>query len=240
MVTTKFPQQWKIDPYENSPPTTESDAVNEFNLNKLDYFDSMKGILLQNRKYISLLSEKKIRIDSIFVIDSISNNKHSFVYLKVFKTIEDLNYDFPATIKQIDVLVFDNSKFLRKLNIYTKKNYPFAVDLKLGYFNKDGNLFIKQFKMDEKSTIFTKEEQFNLSNAGEITRQSSAVIKLNKINITKQNTLKESNLVGSYRIYTSAISMCFQRAKNNYNTTITLLKLLLENFPINIQKILNI
>ncbi|RNA62655.1 hypothetical protein D1631_12265 [Chryseobacterium nematophagum] len=206
LQTTKFPKQWKIHPYEDSAPVSESDVINESNLNKLDYFDSVKGKLLKDRKYNSILKEKGTRIDSIFVIDSAYNKNRSFVYLKTFKTIEDSSYDFPPTVKQIDILIFQNSKFLRKLNIYNKKSYPFAIDLKLGYFNKDGNLFTKEFKIDEESTIATKEQQFKLSNDGNVVQQNSIIIEENKINITKQPTLKESIVVGNYKIYTSAIS----------------------------------
>lgn len=129
--------------------------------------------------------EKGIRLDSIFIVDSISNKKQSFIYLKTFKTIDDSNYDFPPAVHQIDILVFENSQFSRKLNIYTKKSYPFAIDLKLGYFNKDGNLFTKEFKTDEENTIFTKEEHFKLSNGGLI-KQNSTIIKENKSSIAKK------------------------------------------------------
>lgn len=206
LLTTKFPQQWRVHPYENSFPISESDTINESNLNKLDYFDNVKGKLLKNKKYISFMTEKRIRLDSIFVIDSISNKKQSFIYLKTFKTIEDPNYDFPPTVHQIDILVFENSQFSRKLNIYTKKSYPFAIDLKLGYFNKDGNLFTKEFKTDEESTIFTKEEHFKLSNDGLIIKQNSTIIKENKSSIEKKNILKEVDLIGAYKIYAPAVS----------------------------------
>ncbi|RMZ58432.1 hypothetical protein D1632_12480 [Chryseobacterium nematophagum] len=76
--------------------------------------------------------------------------------------------------------------------------------MKLGYFNKEGNLFTKEFKTDEESTIFTQEEQFNLSDNGEILKQNSRIIKDNKI--AKRNILKEPNLIGSYKIYAPAIS----------------------------------
>lgn len=206
LLTTKFPQQWRVRPYENSFPISESDAINESNLNKLDYFDNVKGKLLKNKKYISFMTEKGFRLDSIFVVDSISNKKQSFIYLKTSKTIEDPNYDFPPTVHQIDILVFENSQFSRKLNIYTKKSYPFAIDLKLGYFNKDGNLFTKEFKTDEENTIFTKEEHFKLSNDGLIIKQNSTIIKENKSSIAKKNILKEVDLIGAYKIYAPAVS----------------------------------
>jgi len=40
----------------------------------------MKGKLLKNKKYISFMIEKGIRLDSIFIVDSISNKK-TIVYL---------------------------------------------------------------------------------------------------------------------------------------------------------------
>ncbi|RMZ58433.1 hypothetical protein D1632_12485 [Chryseobacterium nematophagum] len=95
LLTIEFPQEWKIHPYESSSPISESDMMNESNLNKLDYFDNVKGKPVKTRNYISFLSEKGFRLDSIFVMDSISNKGRTFVYLKIFKTIEDPNYDFP-------------------------------------------------------------------------------------------------------------------------------------------------
>ncbi|MBD3906221.1 hypothetical protein NAL32_16505 [Chryseobacterium sp. Ch-15] len=206
LITTKFPSQWRIHPYESSFPISESDRINESNLNKLDYFDNVKGRLVKNRNYISFIKEKGIRLDSTFVVDSISNKNRLFVYLKTFKTIEDPSYDFPPTVNQIDILIFENSQFSQKLNVYTKKSYPFAIDLKLGYFNKDGNLFTKEFKTDEENTIFTKEEHFKLSNSGIITKQNSTIINENKGSIAKHKILKESDLIGAYKIYAPAIS----------------------------------
>lgn len=206
IITTKFPHQWKIDPYQSSVAISEYDIINESILNKLDYFDNVKGKLVKNRNYISFITEKGIRLDSTFVVDSISNKNQSFVYLKTFKTIKDPNYDFPPTVHQIDILIFENSQFSKKINIYTKKSYPFAIDLKLGYFSKDGNLFTKEFKIDEENTIFTKEEHFKLSSDGIITKQNSIIIKENKGSLVKQNILKQPNLVGAYKIYAPAIS----------------------------------
>lgn len=173
LLTTKFPQQWKVHIYESSLPVSKSDETHESNLNKLDYFETVQGKSAKNKNYNSILSEKGIRVDSIFVIDSISNKKQSFVYLKSFKTMEDPDYDFPPTVKQIDILVFEGSQFLRKLNIYAEKNYPFAVDIKLGYFNKEGDLVTKEFQTDEESTTFTKEERCKLSKNGKIVPPTS-------------------------------------------------------------------
>jgi len=206
LIITKFPPQWRIHPYESSFPISESDMINESNLNKLDYFTDVKGNLVENRNYIPFITEKGFRLDSTFVVDSISHKNQSFVYLKTFKTIEDPNYDFPPTVHQIDILVFINSQFSQRLNIYTKKSYPFAIYLKLGYFDKGGNLFTKEFKTDEENTKFTKEEHFKLSTNGLIAKQNSIIIEENKDNIVKQNILKESDLIGAYKIYAPAIS----------------------------------
>ncbi len=206
LIKTNFPQKWRVHPYQDSFPVSKSDINNESRLNTLDYFDDIKGKEVNNRIYNSLIEERGVRLDSTFVVDSISNKNHSFVYLKSYKTIADHDYDFPPTVHQIDMLIFENNRFINSLNIYTKKSYPFAIDLKIGYFDRDGNLFTKEFKTDEEYTKFVKEEHLKLSDHGVITKQSSRIFEENKENSGKQRAAEELDFVGTYKIYTLAIS----------------------------------
>ncbi|MFP3590568.1 hypothetical protein [Chryseobacterium sp. SIMBA_038] len=207
LLSIKFPQQWKTRPYNEMPPITESDSLNEVNLNSLDYFDNVKAKRISNiSRFQNLLLEKDQIIDSLFLIDSLSVGNNSFIYLKSYKTVNSKNYDFPPTIKEINILVFDHTKFKTKLNVYSKKSYPFAVELKLGYFTKSGILYTKEFKTDEEGTTYFKEEQKTLTNNGNIQTTSSKIIQPKLLAKKTEEKIALPNFKGEYSIETKAIS----------------------------------
>ncbi|WP_312076614.1 hypothetical protein [Chryseobacterium sp.] len=203
--TTKFPTQWNVGSYDESPSISKEDIDLEQKLNDLDYFDSIKGKSLKSKIYDSLLKESNQKIDSVFIIDSLSNKNTSFIYVKSFKTLNDNSYEFPPKIHEIDILVFSKSKFKKKINIYSDKNFPFFVDLKLGYLDKKGNLYIRQFETDEESTKFIREEHFSISENGNTKLISSQIIKQKESPLNNDN-FKPKEWKGFYEITTKAIS----------------------------------
>ena len=167
MLDVKFPNYWNTQTYSDSeaPPMTEEAVYFEQKLNDLDYFDSVEGRLVKSKFYNNFLTEKNQKIDSLFILDSISNKEISFVYIKSYKT-ENGKYDWPPTFQEIDLLIFSKSKFKKKVNIYSSQNYPFAVGMRLGYLNREGDLFVKEFDTDEEKTAFVKEEHLRISKDG--------------------------------------------------------------------------
>lgn len=163
----KFPDYWNTQTYSDSEaaPMTKEAVYFEEKLNNLDYFDSVKGRMIKTQFYNNFLTEKNQKIDSLFVLDSISNKNISFVYIKSYKT-EKGEYDWPPTFQEIDLLIFSNSKFKNKVNIYSSQNYPFAVGLRLGYLNHEGDLSVKEFDTDEEKTAFVKEEHIKIFKDG--------------------------------------------------------------------------
>jgi len=59
LLTTKFPKEWKENPYGKSHLTSLTDSTNESNLNNLNYFDNVKGKLVKRKRYFSNFSEKR-------------------------------------------------------------------------------------------------------------------------------------------------------------------------------------
>lgn len=175
ILDVKFPDYWNTQTYNDSeaPPMTKEAVYFEEKLNDLDYFDSVKGRLIKTKFYNTFLTEKNQKIDSLFILDSISNKDISFVYIKSYKT-ENGQYDWPPTFQEIDLLIFSKSKFKEKVNIYSCQNYPFAVGMRLGYLNREGDLFVKEFDTDEEKTAFVKEEHIQISKDGSTKLISSA------------------------------------------------------------------
>lgn len=167
IINVKFPNYWNTQTYSDSeaPPMTKEAVYFEKKLNDLDYFESVGGRLIKTKFYNNFLTAKNQKIDSLFILDSISNKEISFVYIKSYKT-ENGTYDWPPTFQEIDLLIFLKSKFKKKVNIYSSQNYPFAVGMRLGYLNREGDLFIKEFDTDEEKTAFVKEEHIQISKDG--------------------------------------------------------------------------
>ena len=165
----KFPPEWLVHIYHDSPMISKQDSLNQMNLDNLDYFSQVNDKRVYNlEKYNNIVNEENQKIDSLFIIDSIRNGQNSFVYVKSFKSLLDANYDFPPKIQEIDILIYDQGKYRRKLNIYSSRNFPYEVDLKLGYFNSEGILHTKEFELNESSTVFIQEKKQKLSETGEI------------------------------------------------------------------------
>lgn len=204
----QFPDYWNIQAYNDieAPPITKEAHYFEEKLNDLDYFDSVKGRLIKTKIYNNLLTKKNKKIDSLFVLDSISNKDITFVYIKSYKT-ENGNYEIPPTFQEIDLLIFSKSKFKEKVNIYSYQIYPYAVGMRLGYLNNQGDLFVKEFKTDEEKTTFVKEEHIQISKDGNVKLVSSSK-KADKKNTEKitGNTSSEIDWKGHYKITTKAIS----------------------------------
>lgn len=203
-----FPDQWNIQTYSDSeaPPMTEEAVYFEKKLNDLDYFTSTKGRLIKTKFYDNLIGKKNQKIDSLFILDSITNKDVSFVYIKSFKT-EKGNYEFRPTMNDIDLLIFSNSKFKKKLNIYSYRDYPYSVGIRLGYLNAKGDLYIKDFEVDEEKTALVKEEHIKISDNGNIKiildDKKSKMKK--QVEVTK-NITSLTNWKGTYKITTAAIS----------------------------------
>lgn len=175
LLEVNFPDQWNILAYldNDAPPMTTEAVYFEKKLNDLDYFDSFNGRPAKTEFYKKLLTKKNQKIDSLFILDSISNKDIAFVYIKSYKT-ENGNYDWPPTFQDIDLLIFSKSKFKEKVNIYSNRNYPYSAGIKLGYLDFKGNLFTKEFEIDEVNTTFVKEEHIKISNDGNVKIVSTA------------------------------------------------------------------
>lgn len=202
--TTSFPPQWKVHIYEELPTITKKDSLLQATLEGLNYFDDIKG--KKSNDYVNILKEKNQKIDLLYVIDSISNGNLSFVYIKTIKKSLEPNYDFPPIIREIDVLIYNKKTLKSKLNIYSEKNYPFAVDLKLGYLDKQGNLYSKHFQQDEENTTFILEKHQKINDTGNIILISEKKPKVLEKSNNKTEQSVSNNMAGSYYIKSKAVS----------------------------------
>ena len=170
-----FPESWDIRTYIDSeaPPMTKEAAYFEEKLNDLDYFDSTQGRLVKSKFYDKIFYKENQKIDSLFIIDSIFNKDISFVYVKSYKT-ENGNFEFPPKLREIDLLIFFNSKLKEKINIYFYRDYPYAVGVRLGHLSDKGDLYLKDFEVDEEKTSFVHEEHLQISTAGNIKSVSAS------------------------------------------------------------------
>ena len=170
-----FPESWDIRTYSDSeaPPMTKEAAYFEEKLNDLDYFESTKGRIVKSKFYDKIFYKENQKIDSLFILDSISNKNTSFVYVKSFKT-ENGNFEFPPKLREIDLLIFFNSKLKEKINIYSYRDYPYAVGMRLGHLSKRGDLYLKDFEVDEEKTSFVHEEHLHISADGNIKSVSAS------------------------------------------------------------------
>ena len=175
----KFPEYWNTQAHSDSEalPMTKEALYFEKKLNDLDYFDSVKGRLIKTKIYNNLLTKKNQKIDSLFILDSISHKDITFVYIKSYKS-ENGNYEFPPTFQEIDLLIFSKCKFKEKLNIYSYRDFPYSVGMRFGYLDSQGDLYVKEFKVDEEKTTFLKEEHIHIFNDGNTKLISS--VKKNK------------------------------------------------------------
>ena len=170
-----FPESWDIRTYSDSeaPPMTKEAAYFEEKLNDLDYFESTKGRIVKSKFYDKIFYKENQKIDSLFILDSISNKNTSFVYVKSFKT-ENGNFEFPLKLREIDLLIFFNSKLKEKINIYSYRDYPYAIGMRLGHLSDRGDLYLKDFEVDEEKTSFVHEEHLRISADGNIKSVSSS------------------------------------------------------------------
>lgn len=208
ITEVKFPDYWNTQIYSDSeaPPMTKEAVNYEEKLNALDYFDSVKGRLIKTKIYNNFLTKKNQKIDSLFILDSISNKDMTFIYIKSYKT-ENGNYEFPPTFQEIDMLIFSKSNFKEKVNIYSYRNYPYAVGMRLGYLNRQGDLYIKEFEIDEEKTTFVKEEHKQISMEGNVKLVSSVKkSKIKNLEEVKNNPKSLIDWKGNYEITTKAIS----------------------------------
>ena len=133
----KFPEYWNTQAHSDSEalPMTKEALYFEKKLNDLDYFDSVKGRLIKTKIYNNLLTKKNQKIDSLFILDSISHKDITFVYIKSYKS-ENGNYEFPPTFQEIALLIFSKCKFKEKLNTLkteTVLNYDHEMGFAVSY-----------------------------------------------------------------------------------------------------------
>ena len=218
-----FPESWDIRSYSDSeaPPLTKEAVFFEQKLNDLDYFESTKGRLVTSKFYDNILFKKNQKIDSLFILDSISNKDVSFVYIKSYKTVNG-DYDFPPKIREIDLLIFSKLKFKEKVNIYSYRDYPFAIGMRLGYLSAKGDLYLKDFEVDEEKTAFVHEEHLKISTNGNI----KTISETNKFKLKNQveipnNSINLINWKGTYEITTRGISQ-YDNKEINLLYTITM------------------
>ncbi|MBB6369171.1 hypothetical protein [Chryseobacterium shigense] len=164
LLTTKFAKKWYVQIYNEAEAMSKNDSLNQNNLEKLDFFDSMISKKIINLQYEKDLVDKNTsKIDSIFVIDSANLGNKKLFYVKSYKTIIEKGYDFPPTEKSIDLLVYKNNILFKKVNIYSDISYPFAKKINLGYLNTLGILYTKSFNIDEEGVNFLGEKQQDLN-----------------------------------------------------------------------------
>ncbi|MFC3158341.1 hypothetical protein SAMN05443633_12227 [Chryseobacterium arachidis] len=164
LPSTKFAKKWYVQIYNESDPMSKSDSLNQKQLENLDFFDSITGKKVINKQFESdLLYTTKEKIDSVFQIGTSNFENKKLYYIKSYKTIYQKEYDFPPTEKRIDLLVYEDNKLFKKINIYSAVSYPFAKKLTIGYLNKFGILYTKSFSIDEEGVVFLNEQQQNLN-----------------------------------------------------------------------------
>lgn len=163
LTLCNFPKHWVVQVFDEGEPMTKEDSLHKKNMEQLDFFDDIKGRLVKDNKYEKVLLEdnKKEKVDSLFLIDSYSIENKQIVYLKYYKTINDSNYDFPPSEKNIDVLIYDKNNLVKRLNVYSSKNYPSIVEKKIGYLDELGTLFMKTFEIDEEGVTSTTNKTIN-------------------------------------------------------------------------------
>lgn len=158
-----FPKRWTVQLFEAGEPMTKTDSLNQKNMEKLDFFDDVNGKFLKSDTYNKELlgANQKEKIDSLFLIDSFSLKNKQIIYVKYFKTIHDLDYDFPQSEKNIDILIYNQNSLVKRLNVYSNKNYPSIVEKKIGYINEEGILSMKTFEIDEEGVTATTNKTIN-------------------------------------------------------------------------------
>lgn len=165
LVSYDFPKQWFNQVYDEGHVMSKSDSSTQKKFEKLDFFDNIKGKkkLENNGRKEYWEMEKNVKIDSIIEFDSSKIGNNKLVYIKSYKTFLDNKYDFPPTEQSVDILFYHNNNFQKKINVYNEINYPYSVNLKLGYLNKNGILTTKKFKIDEEGTNYIDSKNEDLS-----------------------------------------------------------------------------
>lgn len=165
LVAYDFPEKWYNGVFDEGHAMSKNDSVIQQKFDKLDFFDKINGKkkLGNNAGKEYMETKKNVKIDSIIEFDSSKIGHNKLVYIKSYKTFLDTTYDFPPTERSVDILFYHNNKFQKKVNVYKEVNYPFSVDVKLGYLNKNGILTTKKFEIYEESVnyIGTKTEDLN-------------------------------------------------------------------------------
>lgn len=158
-----FPKHWTVQVFDEGESMTREDSLHKKNMEQVDFFDDIKGKSIKDNTYKKALldNDKKEKIDSLFLIDSYSIENKQIVYLKYYKTINDSNYDFSPSEKKIDVLIYDQNNLIKRLNVYSSKNYPSIVEKKIGYLDELGMLFMKTFEIDEEGVTSTTNKTIN-------------------------------------------------------------------------------
>ncbi|MCX8523671.1 hypothetical protein OF897_07015 [Chryseobacterium formosus] len=153
-----FPKRWYVQVYDEAPPMNREDSANQKKMEQLDFFDEVKCKIINKNKYNEILMNKKEKLDSLFLIDSISIANRRLLYIKYYKT---LNYDSSPKEKGIDILIYDKNRLVKRINAYSNKSYPYAVEKKVGYLDKSGILYTKTFEIDEEGVSYVKSEKIN-------------------------------------------------------------------------------
>jgi len=165
-----FPKEWKVNTYmEENVSLNKDDITSQTKLEKIDYFNTIKGTKNEytNPNYFNFIKQDSIlkisKIDSLFITDS--TNLHDGRKLLAFKTVATLDndeYEFPVKIFKVDVAIFKGKNVLKSENIFSEIDYPYATKQNICYLDKNGNLECKKFSIDEDKVYFEGSHKKNL------------------------------------------------------------------------------
>lgn len=163
--TSNFPNKWKTGIYEE---VNKKDSMFNKKLNQLTEFyyeHYKKSNKIENVKpYQFILENDSLKIDSLWLIDKFFKDDYCFEYIKYQQSLKDnISYDFAYQKESIDIIIYQNNSFLRKINLYLEENFSYTVKFKLGYLDKKGNLYVKIFYIDEEMTDFVGEDYININ-----------------------------------------------------------------------------
>lgn len=163
--TINFPKKWKSGIYE---ATNKKDSIFTEKLNQLSnfYYDyNLKINKIENIKpYKSILENDSLKIDSLWVINKFFKDNYYFEYIKSRQVLkENILSDFAYQKESVDMIIYQDKSFFKKINLYFEENFSVATKYKLSYLDKKGNLYTILLLSDEMEIEFIKKDSTNLS-----------------------------------------------------------------------------